>query len=40
VLASELSVPPLPETEAVYHAALGATYSRSLAATQEQRQRD
>ena len=37
VLESELSVPPLPETEAVYQAALGATYARSLAATERRR---
>jgi DNA-binding SARP family transcriptional activator len=38
VLESELSVPPLPETEATYRAALGATYARSLVAA-EHRQR-
>jgi DNA-binding SARP family transcriptional activator len=37
VLESELSVPPLPETEATYRAALGATYARSLAAAEGHR---
>jgi DNA-binding SARP family transcriptional activator len=37
VLETELSVPPLPETEAAYRAALGATYSRSLSASETTR---
>jgi DNA-binding SARP family transcriptional activator len=37
VLESELSVPPLPETEATYHAALAETYARSLQATGRRR---
>lgn len=37
VLESELSVPPLPETEATYYSALGATYARSLEAADRRR---